>query len=96
MSRPRMSQDQAFWRIVQDLSWKLDDGRSGPPPAAEPEFTHGGRPPRTVPTWTTHVIAFVLGALCWALALVAPTLLATAAAWAVGCVGVVIFLRRRR
>ena len=61
----RQHQDQAFWHIVQDLHWRLDDGSGGPPPPGESEFDHGGGG-GVWPVWATHVIAFLLGGLTWA------------------------------
>ena len=70
MSRPRMRQDQQFWHIVKDLRWKLDDNNGGLPPA-EPEFGYGpGR--RRVSMLATHLAAFLLGGIAFALLLVAP------------------------
>ena len=99
MSRPRMSHDQAFWRIVKDLNWKLDDGRSGPPPPGDPEFIHGASAARARPLLSrsaTHVAAFLLGALCWGVATVEPVLLAAFVLWGVGCAGVLAYARRKR
>lgn len=93
--RPRMSQDETFWRIVKDLDWKLDDGRGRQAAVAEPEFNHGARPPMTVPAWTTLLLAFLFGALSLGMFLVAPALLATLALWTVGCLGVLSLFRRR-
>ena len=98
MSRPRMSQDEAFWRIVKDLNWKLDDGRAGPPPPGDPEFSHGGKGSPmlpSLPVWATHLIVFVLGGLSLAVLLVQPLLLPAIALWTVGVAGAVTFLRRR-
>jgi hypothetical protein len=75
MARTRTRRDEAFWEVVQDLHWKLDDGSGGgshPPP--EDEFDHGGGG-SVWPKWATHLIAFLLGGLTWGVLLIAPPLL---------------------
>jgi hypothetical protein len=89
----RTRQDQAFWHIVKDLHWRLDDGSGGPPPPSEPEFDHGGGG-GVWPKWATHVIAFLLGGLTWGSLLLAPPLLPVVAL--IGVVTFVGFAAKRR
>ena len=99
MQRPKMSHDQAFWRIVKDLNWKLDDGRTGPPPPGDPEFVHGASAVRIKPLlsrFTTHFIAFALGVLTWGVATLEPLLVVALALWATGCAGVIAYARRKQ
>jgi hypothetical protein len=43
----RTRQDQAFWQIVKDLEWRLEDSGGDPPkPPDEPEFDRGARASR--------------------------------------------------
>ena len=93
MQGTRTRQDQAFWHIVKDLHWRLDDGSGGTPPPHEPEFDHGGGG-SVWPKWATHLIAFLLGGLTWGSLLVAPPLLPVVALVAV--VAFVAFAARRR
>jgi hypothetical protein len=74
MSRQRMRQDQQFWHIVKDLRWKLEDNANGMFPSGEPEFGYGVRNRSGLPRWASHVVAFLLGGLTFALALVHPVL----------------------
>lgn len=66
MSRPRMRHDEEFWHIVKHLRWRLEDGNGGFP-VAEPEFGYGRGPGRAWPMWSTHLAAFVLGAITFGL-----------------------------
>ena len=72
----RAKQDQAFWSIVQDLRWRLDDRAAGTFSQHEPEFEYGAgagvRPQLSIPSWATHAVVFALGGI--AIALVATFL----------------------
>jgi hypothetical protein len=92
-TRTRTRRDAAFWQIVKDLHWRLDDGSAGPPPPAKPEFYKGGGG-SAWPRWATHVIAFLLGGLTWGSLLLAPPLLPLLAL--IGVVGLVALAARRR
>jgi hypothetical protein len=72
--KTRTRRDEAFWEVVQDLNWRLDDGSGGPPPPSQDEFDHGGGG-GVWPKWATHLIAFLLGGLTWGILLMAPPLL---------------------
>jgi len=89
----RSQQDQAFWEVVRDLHWRLDDGSRGGAPPSEDEFSHGGGR-GAWPTWATHVVAFLLGGLAWGALLFAPPLMPVAAIVAI--VTFVTFAVRRR
>ena len=93
MQTTRTRQDQAFWHIVKDLHWRLDDGSGGPPPPEEPEFDHGGGG-GVWPKWATHMIAFLLGGLTWGSLLLAPPMLPVVAL--IGVVAFVGFAAKRR
>ncbi len=99
MSRSRMSQDEAFWRMVKGLNWKLDDGRSGPPPPGDPEFSHGVRRTRALPpswtTWASHAVAYLFGGVSHAVTLAEPALLPAVAMSGVGSIGLFAYLHRR-
>jgi hypothetical protein len=90
----RTRRDEAFWEVVSDLHWKLDDGSGGgshPPP--EDEFDHGGGG-GVWPKWATHLIAFLLGGLTWGTLLLAPPLLPVVVL--IALVGFITFAVRRR
>lgn len=93
MPLTRTRRDTAFWEIVKDLHWRLDDGSGGSPPPGKPEFSKGGGG-GAWPRWATHVIAFLLGGLTWGALLVAPPMLPLVAL--LGLVAVVGFAARRR
>jgi hypothetical protein len=90
----RTRQDHAFWLIVKDLHWKLDDGSGGGTPPDEPDFDHSGGGGGVWPKWATHVIAFLLGGLTWGALLVAPPLVPLMVLLVI--VTVVAFAARRR
>ena len=89
----RTRHDKAFFDIVKDLHWRLDDGSGGPPPPAKPEFYKGGGG-GAWPKWATHLIAFLLGGITWGSLVLAPPVLPVLAL--VGLIGLVGFAVRRR
>jgi len=93
VSLTRTRRDTAFWEIVKDMHWRLDDGSGGPPPPAKPEFHKGGGG-GAWPKWATHMIAFLLGGLVWGSLLLAPPMLPLLVL--VGVVGLAATAARRR
>lgn len=93
MALTRTRRDSAFFEIVKDLHWRLDDGNGGPPPPSKPEFYRGGGG-GAWPRWATHLIAFLLGGLTWGALLLSPPLLPVIALVAV--VGLTALAARRR
>lgn len=93
MPLTRTRRDSAFFEIVKDLHWRLDDGSGGPPPPSEPEFDKGGGG-GAWPKWATHMIAFLLGGLTWGALLIAPPLLPLVVL--IGIVGLTALAVRRR
>jgi hypothetical protein len=89
----RTRRDAAFWEIVEDLHWRLDDGSGGPPPPAKPKFDKGGGG-GAWPVWATHLIAFLLGGITWGTLVIAPPMAPIVAL--VGLLGFVAFAVRRR
>lgn len=82
-----------FWELTRNLEWRLDDGGGGPPPAEPPEFDRGGGG-SVWPTWATHMVAFLLGALTFGWLLIAPMVAAVIALGAV--VGTTTVAAKRR
>jgi hypothetical protein len=80
----RTKKQDPFWQIVGDMEWRLDDGRVGATPPDEPEFGHSGRRTFAWPRWTTHAVAFALGAVACATAFRSPS------AFVVGLVGTAV------
>lgn len=95
MPLTRNRQDAAFWEVVKDLHWRLDDGSGGPPPPGGPEFYKGGGG-GAWPRWATHLIAFLLGGLTWGALLVAPPMLPLVALVAIVGLAAVAIRRRWR
>ena len=93
MPLTRTRRDAAFWEVVQDMHWRLDDGSGGPPPPASPEFDKGGGG-SAWPAWATHLIAFLLGGLTWGTLLIAPPAAPVVAL--IGLIGFVTVAVRRR
>lgn len=92
MPLTRTKQDTAFWQIVKDLEWRLDDG-GDPPPPADLEGSGGGGG-GSWPRWATHLIAFLLGGIVWGTLLYAPP--AFPPVVLAGLVGLIAVAIRRR
>ncbi len=86
--------DRVFWDLTRNLEWRLDDSGGGPtPPAQPPEFDRGGGG-SVWPTWATHMVAFLLGALTFGWLLVAPVVAAMIVL--AGVVGTTALAAKRR